>query len=58
MNNEQIQSVLEKDGINIEILCGKVYNIVEKYGVSLMEVAKYCLENKNKIRACQSGCYI
>ena len=57
MNNEQIQSIFEKEGINVEISCGKAFKIVEKYGVTKMEIAKYCMVNEIKIRACQLGCF-
>ena len=57
MDNEQIQSIFEKEGITTEILCGKAFRIAEKYGVPTIEIAKYCSENEIKIRACQLGCF-
>jgi len=57
MENEHIKTIFEKEGITSEIQCPKAFEISEKYGVSKMEIARYCNKNNIKIRACQLGCF-
>ncbi|WP_181391397.1 hypothetical protein ACKUB1_15645 [Methanospirillum stamsii] len=57
MESEQIKSILEKEGITTEIGCPQAFEISEKYGVSKLEIAKYCNIHDIKIRACQLGCF-
>ena len=57
MNTEEIRSILEKEGITTELPCGRAFEISEKYGVSISDIAKFCNEQNIKIRACQLGCF-
>lgn len=57
MELDEIQSVFEKEGISIEISCPKAFELSEKYGITKMELAKYCNIHDIKIRACQLGCF-
>ncbi len=57
MNNEEIRSILEKEGIIKELSCAKAFEISEKYGISKSDIAKYCNKQNIKIRACQLGCF-
>lgn len=56
MEPEKLKSVFETEEITTEITCPKAFEISEKYGVSKMDIAKYCNTNNIKIRACQLGC--
>lgn len=57
MESEKIKSIFETEGITTELQCPKAFEISEKYGVSKMDLAKYCNTNNVKIRACQLGCF-
>lgn len=57
MDSEQIRSAFSKEGIMAEIPCSRAFEISEKYGLEKSDIARYCNENKIKIRACQLGCF-
>ena len=57
MDSEKIRSILNQEGITTEIQCSKAFEISGKYGIAKSDIAKFCNENKIKIRACQLGCF-
>ena len=57
MDEEQIRTAFEKEGIVNEIKCPQAFLISEKYGIQKMDIAKYCNRNGVKIRGCQLGCF-
>jgi hypothetical protein len=57
MDEEQIRTAFEKEGIANEIKCPQAFIISEKYGIPKTDIAKYCNRNGVKIRACQLGCF-
>ena len=55
--SEIIESaVVEKDSKRY-MYCAKAYEIFEKHGIPLIEIGKYCNQNKIKIAKCQLGCF-
>jgi hypothetical protein len=57
MDDEKIRAAFEKEGIASEIKCPEAFAIAEKYGISKMEISRYCNTRGVKIRACQLGCF-
>lgn len=57
MDSEKIRSVFDELGITNEIQCPKAFEIEEKYGISKLDIARFCNQNGIKIRACQLGCF-
>jgi hypothetical protein len=57
MNEEKIRKAFEAEGIDAAIQCPQAFAISEKYGISKMDIARYCNTHGVKIRACQLGCF-
>jgi hypothetical protein len=57
MNSDMIRSIFTQEGITTEIQCSKAFEISEKHGIEKKDIARFCNENKIKIRACQLGCF-
>jgi hypothetical protein len=57
MDAEQIRKIFETEGITTEIKCPEAFAISEKYGITKMEISRYCNQKGVKIRACQLGCF-
>jgi len=57
MDVELIREAFEKEGIDKDIKCPEAFAIAEKYGISKMDISRYCNTHGVKIRACQLGCF-
>ncbi|MDH7593774.1 MAG: hypothetical protein QHG99_05395 [Methanomicrobiales archaeon] len=52
-----IEKAFRERGIEKEIRCEDAFSISEEYGIPKLEIARYCNQNRIKIRACQLGCF-
>ncbi|HOT03253.1 MAG TPA: hypothetical protein PK069_03640 [Methanolinea sp.] len=57
MDEEKIRQAFEAERIVNDIKCPQAFAISEKYGISKMDIARYCNAHGVKIRACQLGCF-
>ncbi|HUK39056.1 MAG TPA: hypothetical protein VLV30_08085 [Methanomicrobiales archaeon] len=57
MDDAVIEKAFAESGVGKELPCPKAFEISEKYGIPKMEIARYCNENRIKIRKCQLGCF-
>ena len=57
MDDEKIRKIFEEENIADGITCPEAFEISEKYGISKIEIARFCNASKIKIRACQLGCF-
>ncbi len=61
MNSEELIKLINDVTFEVEgkqkISCAKIFQLSEKYSVSLKEIGKCCDENKIKIANCQIGCF-
>ena len=57
MDEEKVRNAFEAEGITNDIKCPQAFAISEKYGISKMDIARYCNTHGVKIRACQLGCF-
>jgi len=57
MDDAVIKKAFAESGVRNELPCPKAFEISEKYGIPKTEIARYCNENRVKIRKCQLGCF-
>jgi hypothetical protein len=57
MDEAAIKKAFDEAGVKSEIACAKAFEISEKYGISKLDIAKYCNKHKVKFRKCQLGCF-
>lgn len=57
MDEAAIRKAFDEAGVENDIPCAKAFEISEKYGISKLDIAKYCNRHKIKFRKCQLGCF-